>query len=54
MLHYWEKYRDMTIWKGQTIKKKKLTFRENVIRMLVAVKHILKFGSLRIYDKKYF
>ena len=23
MLHYWEKYRDMTIWKGQTMKKKK-------------------------------
>lgn len=54
MLHYWEKYRDITIWKGQTMKKKKLTFREHIMRMLVFAKRIVKLGSLCVYDKKYY
>ena len=53
MLHYWQRYRDMTIWKGQTMKKKKQTFRGCVMRMLVYAKRIVKFGSLSVYDKKY-
>ncbi len=53
MLHYWEKYRDMTIWKGQTMKTRKKTFKETFIQFLVALKRLFLLSSTNIYDPKY-
>ena len=53
MLHYWEKYRDMTIWKGQTMDQKKLSIKRRVIHLYVYLKRLWLLSSINRYDKKY-
>ena len=53
MLHYWEEYRDMTIWKGQTIERKKLNLQGYIMHILSYIKRIIKLRSLSLYDRKY-
>jgi lipopolysaccharide biosynthesis glycosyltransferase len=53
MLHYWEKYRDLTIWKGQTMKPKKKTLKDYFSKMIAIIKRLTTTRSTKIL-KDYF
>ncbi len=56
MLHYWKKYRDMTIWKGQTKSIGRMRYLKLHIRhLLLCIRHgYWTFPKSLSYDEKYY
>ena len=53
--HYWEQYRDLTIWEGQFMERKraKRTVKSILHSARALLNHLIKFHSMSIYNKKY-